>query len=375
MNPGPTALRLDAASHQLTLVSETASISDYNRRYLGPCWNAFEVPRSSLTTGPLLVADVQPDAYTALRTATENADHDTASYARADTLVARDADGTITAVSPGPALAYRHQTRTGHISVCGLEAEQVALASARIARDTLRGLLLADGWTLLHASAVVRDDQAVLTLGDKGAGKTTTALALATHGWSLLANDRVFVRPTPDGHVDVLPWPSAAAIGLGLLDALGWFDTARTRLKDGDHLHPTQHDDVTQALLADRRTPLWEPDGRRERKVQVYPDQFHTWFGLTLATRARAAHLVFPEINPTAAPALTDRERRLAEGDFMHGATEDRYPDILHLAPTGSGNAHARQAVAAHLGRLPHHAVRLGHDLRANAAFLTDLTA
>ncbi|MGA4840996.1 hypothetical protein [Streptomyces sp. G45] len=46
--------------------------------------------------------------------------------------------------------------------------------------------------------------------------------ASATHraGWRLLADDRVLVRPDGDG-VRVLPWPSAAAIGVGLLDALG----------------------------------------------------------------------------------------------------------------------------------------------------------
>jgi hypothetical protein len=121
--------------------------------------------------------------------------HDTTSYARAETLVAHDTTGTITAVSPTPQLAYQHHTTTRHLSIRGARDEHVALASARIARDALRGMLLADGWTLLHASAAVRDGQTVLTFGSKGAGKTTTALALATRGWQLLSNDRLFVRP------------------------------------------------------------------------------------------------------------------------------------------------------------------------------------
>ncbi|MDQ3760532.1 MAG: hypothetical protein M3460_02180 [Actinomycetota bacterium] len=38
-------------------------------------------------------------------------------------------------------------------------------------------------------------------------------------GWELPANDRIFVR-ADTGEVQILPWPAAAAIGLGLLDAL-----------------------------------------------------------------------------------------------------------------------------------------------------------
>ncbi|MFC8374211.1 hypothetical protein ACFUIT_40795 [Streptomyces sp. NPDC057239] len=110
----------------------------------------------------------------------------------------------------------------------GRRAEDVATATARLAREVVRGVLLRDGWTVLHASAVVRDGRVILTLGGKGAGKTTTAVALAhRYRLGLLANDRVFVRPAGNGGVDVLPWPAAAAVGLGLLDALGWFDVAR----------------------------------------------------------------------------------------------------------------------------------------------------
>lgn len=58
----------------------------------------------------------------------------------------------------------------------------------------------------------------------------------------------------------------------------------------------------------------------------------------------------------------------------MHGASEDRYPDILGLAPAGgSGSSDARQSVAYHLDKLPQHTVVLGHDLSANAAFVHQL--
>ncbi|WP_411152915.1 hypothetical protein [Streptomyces sp. A30] len=369
-----TATRLHAADVNITMVSNTPAVTDYARRYFGPWWNAFEVLPDSVCAAPVVFADVDADQYAALQALVETCPHEETTYAKAATLVARDTEGTITAVSPSQQLAYRYEPATGRLSVIGNESEPVALAAARIARDAMRGLLLRDGWTLLHASAVTDNCRTVLTFGEKGAGKTTTALALANLGWQLLANDRIFVRPDEGGQLRVLPWPSAAAIGLGLLDALGWYDVARKRLEAGEALHPTQHPDVTDAVLAGRREPLWEPGGKRERKVQVYPDQFADWFGLKLATGGLAQAVLFPQIRRDATPAVEGCRRTLSDADFMHGATEDRYPDILGLAPAGgSGSSDARQSVAYHLDKLPHHTVALGHDLAANAAFLHQL--
>ncbi|MFF2653597.1 hypothetical protein [Streptomyces sp. NPDC058045] len=370
----PTATRLHAADASVTVLSNTASVTDWSRRYFGSWWNAFEVPAESICTGPLVIADVDSSAYVDLAELVDDRPHQEVTYAKAKTLLARDGAGTITAVSPDEGLAYRSEPETGRLTIAGRAAEPVALAAARIARELIRATLLREGWTLLHSSAVVRDGKALLTFGSKGAGKTTTALLLASKGFELLANDRVFVRPNGD-ELQVLPWPSAAAIGLGLLDALGLYDVVRDRLKSGEQLHPTQHQDVTDSLLAGRREPLWEPGGKREKKVQVFPDQFATWFGMQLTTGGRAAGLLFPRIDPAAVPALTDGDRALGEDDFMSGATEDRYPDIFGLAQgiDGGGNELARATVAERLAHLPHHQVVLGHDTAANADFLAKL--
>lgn len=45
----------------------------------------------------------------------------------------------------------------------------------------------------LHASAVEFAGNGLLFVGGSGRGKTTTALALATHGWKLIADDRCFL--------------------------------------------------------------------------------------------------------------------------------------------------------------------------------------
>ncbi|MEU9334936.1 hypothetical protein AB0D49_17470 [Streptomyces sp. NPDC048290] len=371
------AVRLAVADATTTVMSLDQAVTDWTARYFGPWWNAVEVPPESVGTGLAVVAGVHPSRYKELALGAVQAPHRSVEYAKAQHLVTHDpSSNVIRAFCPEHQLCYRSEPDRGQLHIVGCDTGPVATATARLAREMVRGALLRDGWAVLHASAVVgRDGGTILAFGQKGAGKTTTALALAAcGGLRLLANDRVFVRPRPDGEagIDVLPWPSAAAVGLGLLDALNWFDLAQKRLRDGERLHPTQHEKVTSALLAGDRTPLW--DNGRELKAQVFPDQFDRWFGLPLATSGEAAALVFPRVEAGAAPAEETTVRALTGHDFMSGTTEDRYPDVFELALVdGGGIEQTRQEVARRLGRLPHHSVVLGHDVSANADFLTKL--
>ncbi|MEV0446123.1 hypothetical protein AB0I84_32840 [Streptomyces spectabilis] len=354
------ATRITAADHAVTVTSNTATVTDWARRYFGQWWNAAQ---PDMVNPPLVVADVDAASvgeYT--REVTAHL-HQETTYANARLLHQCD-QGTITACQPDEGLAYRVQP--GLIHIAGRDEVPVCLAAARIAREVVRGQLLRAGWSILHASAAVRDGQAVLTIGDKGAGKTTTALLLARAGWQLLANDRVFVRPDGD-HVRVLPWPSAAAIGLGLLDALDLYDSVRERTQRGELLHPTQDQRVTDALAAGRRKPLWNQAGK-ELKPQFFPDQLAGWLGLTLADEAIAARLVYPRITPATAPAELGDDRPLTEADFFTGTTEDRYPDVFRLLP--GEHASIRNVLAA-LASLPSHTITLSHEVKSNTDFLT----
>ncbi|MFJ7129633.1 hypothetical protein [Streptomyces sp. NPDC098101] len=360
-----TATRIATADGQaVTVTSHSAAVTDWATRYFGSWWNA--APAEPPISGALVSADVDPDAYEDMA-----ADGDLgqgaaeADYAGSPMLHTRHTDGSVTAVQSGERLAYRWSPSLRRLRIVGNDETAVATAAARLAREIVRGMLLVEGWRILHASAVTRDDGAtLLTLGDKGAGKTTTAFLLARAGWRLLANDRVFVRPE-QGYVRVLPWPSAAACGFGLLDALGLFESVADRLRAGELMHPTQDQRVTDALLAGRREPLWRANGK-EMKPQFFPDQLDTWLGMTLATEGRAAGLLFPQITPGGEPRLLDEPRRLGEADFFTAGTEDRYPDVFGLLPMTGGSV----GLADRLTALPHQALTLGHDTSANAALL-----
>ncbi|MFD7580957.1 hypothetical protein [Kitasatospora sp. NPDC059817] len=69
------------------------------------------------------------------------------------------------------------------------------------------------GKVTVHATALVPPDgRAVLLLGDKGAGKTTTALALAERGWVHAGDDLVVLAEEDGGQVAVWPGKPTAAV-------------------------------------------------------------------------------------------------------------------------------------------------------------------
>lgn len=366
-----TAVRVQAADAAVRITGPGA-VTAWGRRYFTPWWEVTDAVPEGEDQAPVVAAVVDPGRYADLADRVTSLPHREVTYARAPMLLAPDLDGAIGAVSAGDQIAYRSAPDNGLLEIVGCDTVAVATATARLAREVIRGQLVRSDWSVLHASAIARGGRAVLALGGKGAGKTTTALTAARTGkWSLLANDRVFVRADHRGGVRVLAWPAAAAVGLGLLTSLGWLDTARDRLRGGEPLHPTQDPRVTEALRAGAREPLW--DGQRELKAQFFPDQFADWFGLDLAQgAAEAAALLFPAVSPTAAAAqAASQTRALEEADFMRGTTEDRYPDVLALvrAPVG-GTAASRTRICEAMRSLPHHALTLSHDPNANAAFL-----
>lgn len=79
------------------------------------------------------------------------------------------------------------------------------------------GLLLHQrGQLVLHASAIALDEGAVLFIGDRGAGKSTTAALFQSHGYSLIADDVTVLDMSQPESVMVVPsfpqiklWPES----------------------------------------------------------------------------------------------------------------------------------------------------------------------
>ncbi|MFH0246100.1 hypothetical protein ACGRHY_27625 [Streptomyces sp. HK10] len=376
------ALALDADGHTVTIRSNTPTVTDWAARYFGPHWTVTPGDSDGVTA-PVITA---LDGGAPTGDPTTHPRH--AVFARDRIGYTRHPDGTVTAHTlTDPTLAYRYTPTTRHLEITShlyLAAgstpgrpTRLATAVTRLAREMMRAQLLTDGWTLLHASAaVLPDGQALLALGRSGAGKTTTALTLAATGAALLASDCCFARPNRHGTLDLLPWPAAAAIGLGLLDALSYTTAARAHLTSGEPPHPTQDQRVTNALISAHPTPVRTTSGR-ELKAHIWPDQLIRWFGLSLAATAAATTVLLPRITPSPGiPAQAEQARsQTATPDvFVTSEDEERYPDLFGLVHgSAAGNPTARTAVLTVLNHLPKHAVNLSHDHATNAQVLSDL--
>ena len=106
------------------------------------------------------------------------------------------------------------------------------------------GLLLRlRGVTCLHASAVAFNDRSVAFVGSEGAGKSTTAAALARQGYGVLSDD-IVALVEQEGVFHVMPayphlslWPDSVKILYGSSEALPRFipDWDKRRLDLGEH--------------------------------------------------------------------------------------------------------------------------------------------
>jgi hypothetical protein len=351
-------LTLTTGGHPITLDSDTAHVTDWARTYFTAHW-----PETPATNGGLPVTARHDRPHT----------HHV-SFARDHLAYTPHPDGTVTArnlTHPAP-LTYRYTPTHQHLEIThtgchSLEHRRpcaLAVATTRFTRHLLHTRLTTDGWTLLHASAAVpAGGHGVLALGGPGAGKTTTALTLATTGAPLLATDCCYARPNPHGTLDLLPWPAATTIGLGLLNALDWTPTIRAHLNAGEPPHPTQHPTVTHALTTDTNPgPLYAPDGR-ERKAQLWPQQLQNWFHLTHAPRATAERILQTRIDhPTGTPTTSPP---VAIGPDVFTTGPDRYPDFLGLT-RHPATVH-QQEMLHRLRVMPRHGLTLGHHHGSNA--------
>lgn len=355
----PHSVLVTAGPATALVTSDTPAVTDWITQYFGCWWTVRPTTPEVGTRCPVLHCQINADRFAAAQDNLSTRAHRIIEFARKPLQVVDNTDNTVYAVDPTEQVVYHTDTGRTHLSLTATASLGLCLAAARITRELIRAQLEADGWAILHASATVRDDNAILALGPKGAGKTTTALLLATQGHQLLANDRVFLYAATRA---LLPWPAAAALGLGLLHAHGLLDGVRARLTAGQHLHPTVDSAVITAILNGDTGPLRDPHGR-ELKTQLFPHQLTEWLGLKLACSATATALIFPRLDPDGEPSLDPPQRTVTTSDFFDPDHDDRYPDFLRLTQITPEHRHqiwARTRDA--LATVPHHSIVLTHD-------------
>lgn len=363
---GTSTVRISVADLSADITSNEPTITAWITRYFGSWWHAAS-PTNHTPATVSVTATVDPHHTRHLIDQINHAGPETVQYARKPMHLLRDHD----AIRAHDGQVTYHIQPGGPITITGTHPDRVASAASRLAREALRGRLATAGWVLLHASAVVDHHQhAWLAFGSKAAGKTATALQLAhANDWSLLANDRLFAKPTPTGDIQVLPWPAAAAIGLGLLNATGRYHAVAAAR---DQLHSSTPPEIHTALATGATQPL-HANGR-ELKPQLFPDQLTTLLGIPLATTATLAAVLLPTIDSRVAHAsITPGGRSLdPDHDAFHADIEDRYPPIWALRTNETPQT--QTTLFNQLNQHPRWTVILSHDIESNFTLLKTLT-
>jgi len=149
------------------------------------------------------------------------------------------------------------------------------------------------GTVTLHASSLSFHGRAIALVGEAGAGKSTTAAALALRGWPVLGED-VCALADSAGHYQVLPayprvclWPDSVDFLFSSRDALplmvaGW--EKRFLSLDGSRAQFASSPAPLAAifLLGERSArdsaPLVEPISQREFLLRLVQNTYMNWY-------------------------------------------------------------------------------------------------
>lgn len=115
-----------------------------------------------------------------------------------------------------------------HVGVSAEEFRAPVLLYYRVIESSLVTVAASLGFTGLHASSVMFRSRLILLLGERGAGKSTGAVALMRAGGRIVSDDASYVRPVGDRCL-VTAYPREAHLDREICMAWQIIDDASTR--------------------------------------------------------------------------------------------------------------------------------------------------
>ena len=193
-----------------------------------------------------------------------------------------------------------------HITVRCAKAAYLPVFGTRYARTLVRALTIGRGAVPLHGAAVDLDGTGVILVGDKMAGKTTSALSLVRCGAALVSNDDVLLTSDGDDWT-MIGGPRSVGIRLGSL---------------AEHRPALTVAEVAEATATH---PANRPD-----KHFLHPGDIGR-LGGTARVEAPARVLVemVCEPGPTSGRRLDDDEAAAVLGDYLEDAADRRRFDLI----------------------------------------------
>lgn len=211
----------------------------------------------------------------------------------------------------------------------------------RIIRDAATRIAKAEGSLVLHSSAFVHDHGAYLVVGDSGAGKSTTAVALArllpSSGW--MGNDRMHLDRRQDAyHVTACPLP--LAINKGSLDVMGVTGFADWSVRAG--FPPPDSD--------------WDRF-QGEDKLKLSSREVERYLGVEVVPDAPLAGVILPHVDLTAGYSLEAASPAYAAEVIARNCfslDDNLYgEDWLEVPVRRPGEPPSLDALLEHLAKLP----------------------
>ncbi|MFG3015661.1 hypothetical protein ACGFZB_35510 [Streptomyces cinerochromogenes] len=151
----------------------------------------------------------------------------------------------------------------------------------RVIRDIATRIAKAEGSLVMHSSAFVFEGGAYLVIGDSGAGKSTTAIALSrllpSAGW--MGNDRIHLD-WQAGYYSVTACPLPLGINKGSLDVMGVTGFEDWSVRAG---HPGPESDWDQF--------------RGEDKLKLSSREVSRYLGVPVTANATLAGVILPQVD------------------------------------------------------------------------------